>query len=176
MYITDGNRTVTNLSQGINTFNVGGRTGRVLPDGSIQYDDASYVPFSQRELQNTVPATNKVIPNNTFNMGGNTGRVALGGGVIYDDINYVPYSRRPLQTTVVPPRREIPQGISEPNLEDALRSKAVANKLNSQDLAKAIIDNQFGVGNNRIRALADAGYSMQEIRAAQALVNQMLRR
>lgn len=175
MYITDGTRTVTNLPQGMNTFNVGGRTGRILPDGSIQYDDANYVPFSQRELQNTVPTTNRVIPNNTFNMGGRTGKLTP-NGIVYDDPNYVPYSQRPLQTTVVPPRREIPQGISEPNLDDALRTKAVVNKLNSQDLAKAIIANEFGVGANRVRALANAGYSMQEIRAAQALVNQMLRR
>lgn len=173
MYITDNNRTVTNLPQGMNTFNVGGRTGRILPDGSIQYDNASYIPFSQRPLQNTLPTEVSFMPNNTFNMGGRTGKLTS-NEVIYDDPNYVPYSQRPLQTTVIQPRQEIPQGISEPSLDAALRTQAVIDKLNTQDLAKAIIANKFGVGTSRIRALANAGYSMQEIRAAQALVNQML--
>lgn len=59
--IWDADRWDSNLNKG-NSFNLNGRTGVVLPDGTVKYDDSNYVPFSQRPLETTAVVPRRELP------------------------------------------------------------------------------------------------------------------
>ena len=63
-----------------------------------------------------------------------------------------------------------------PDSSQTTVSNTPASLLSTQDLAKGIIANKYGNGTNRINNLTALGYSMDQIKAAQQAVNQMLRR
>lgn len=125
---------------------------------------ASHTPVDRVITRASAP---KPIENTTSQPASGTGYIA--------DADRVVTTETPASTATTTPTDTTDTDIvtKTPVYDRPAYTKA-GSLLSLDELAKAIIDNKFGKGAARKQALADAGYSVDQIDAAQKLVNKTM--